>query len=908
MPTKTQAIATFLNDSTIKSPFAAHYNHGMECQVNVASDGGTRMEGEFNNHKWVGWTNDAGEVWKPFRIPYNANSTPTFEDKEMNFDLSTHAEAIGMTGWNWSERRSIFFSFDFDSIIGHSEKHTAKLTNEELSRVLKAAKEIPWVTITHSTGGNGYHLFVELKTPVETSNHNEHSALARAILGTMSALVGFDFNAKVDICGGNVWVWSRRSYTAPNAFKIITKGNKLDHVPPNWREHIRVTSNKGRCRTRPRQVVDGKKITDFEELSFRNQHVPLDEDHRAVIHWLEKNMGYWIFDQDHHMLVTHTKLLERAYLDLGLKGYFKTCSEGNNLQEQNCFCFPMRKGAWSVRRFSQGCVEHPSWIQDNAGWTRTYLNKECDLATACRAYGGIENKKGAFIFTNGRDAMQAASLLGCPLSIPEAMIHKEVVLSQHKDGRLIVDVDKAKDWAHEKTLMPDWSSEGSKPWTKILGARLNVAEESEIDTCDDLIRSISNDTQSLGWVAYISNKWVNQPLAHIKEILKSQGIKNTGDVSQVIGDQILKSWNIVNLPFEPEYPGDRKWNRNAARFRFKPSEELGEHKTWDQLLKHCGHNLDSAVKSNIWCKTNGVSTGAEYLKLWCASLVQKPMEPLPYLFFYSQDIQNTGKSSFHEALSLLMTSGYKRADLALTNSSGFNGELEGAVLCVIEEVSFKNARDAIYNRIKDYVTSPYLNIRWLHQSPYMSPNSTHWIQCANDISACPAFAGDTRITFIKVDALDLLELIPKKVMMSRLEKEAPNFLATILDIEIPNSGDRLALPILNTNDKCAIQDNNKTVIQSFAEDHCKAQKGARVPFVDVYNTFVQTLSATELGQWSDKRFSKELGIHFEKGKDPRDSKIYFVNMKLVGQPLKEKVRDKEYKIVYKNTVAYITEV
>ena len=52
-----------------------------------------------------------------------------------------------------------------------------------------------------------------------------------------------------------------------------------------------------------------------------------------------------------------------------------------------------------------------------------------------------------------------------------------------------------------------------------------------------------------------------------------------------------------------------------------------------------------------------------------------------------------------------MTNGVARADSALINPSGFNGELEGSVLCVIEETDLRTNRQA-QERIKDWVTSP----------------------------------------------------------------------------------------------------------------------------------------------------------------------------------------------------------
>jgi hypothetical protein len=98
MPTKTQAIAAFLNHKS-HPDLAKFYNHDMEVQVNVSQDGGTRTDGEYKGRSWLGWT-DGLTTWKPFRIPYGAKSDPTYEDCEIAFDLALHAEGIGMNGWD----------------------------------------------------------------------------------------------------------------------------------------------------------------------------------------------------------------------------------------------------------------------------------------------------------------------------------------------------------------------------------------------------------------------------------------------------------------------------------------------------------------------------------------------------------------------------------------------------------------------------------------------------------------------------------------------------------------------------------------------------------------------------------------------------------------------------------------
>ena len=190
IPKKTEAIASFLNHMT-QPDLASLYHLGMECQVNVAQDGGERIEGDFKGKKWHAWT-DGLSTWKPFRIPFKANTNPEYTDSPLKFDLVQHAEAIGMTGWNWQKRVSQWVAFDFDAIVGHSENHTAKLTDEQMTAVIEAAQSIPWVTVRKSTSGSGIHLYVFIDD-VPTNNHNEHAALGRAILAQMAALTGFDF-------------------------------------------------------------------------------------------------------------------------------------------------------------------------------------------------------------------------------------------------------------------------------------------------------------------------------------------------------------------------------------------------------------------------------------------------------------------------------------------------------------------------------------------------------------------------------------------------------------------------------------------------------------------------------------------------------------------------------------------
>lgn len=857
MPTRSEAIKAFLNVKA-EADLASLYSIEMECQVNVGQDGGERIDGEFKGRKWHGWS-DGLTSWKSFRIPYKADSEPEYEDKELRFDLAAHAEGIGMTGWNWKRRCSQWVAFDFDAIIGHSEKHQTKLTNDQLESVRKAAEQIDWVTVRLSSSGKGLHLYVFLED-VETRNHTEHAALARAILGKMSALVGFDFQSKVDICGGNMWVWHRKCLDT-DGFKLIKAGKKLpaSEVPPHWRDHVKVVTRKSR-KNLPQDIGDP---ASFDELSSQRPKTPLDEEHKRLIQYLKETNALWWWDQDHWMLVTHTYHLQEAYKKLGLRGYFNTMSEGREKgSDHNCFLFPLRRGGWTVRRYSLGVQEHPSWDQDGAGWTRCYLNREADLGTAARAYGGMEDPSGGFVFREADKAVEAARILGVTLNVGEPQKKRQAKLKQHKDGRLVAEIEN--DQHDRADEMEGWLAKKGK-WTRIFNTNYASPDEPDIANYDDLIRHLVTEShEDYGWTVKSDGTWRTEPLAHIRVALASMGF-SAKEVSSILGASIFKPWRIVNRPFQPEYPGDREWNRNAAQFRFLPNKDKDNlsYPTWSKILNHCGQGLNEAVQNDTWCKANGLVTGGDYLKCWIASLFQEPLEHLPYLFFYGP--QNSGKSIFHESLELLLTKGYQRADVALTNQSAFNGELEGALICVVEETDLRKNKMA-YNRIKDAVTSGSILIHKKNQTPYHVPNSTHWIQCSNDHNACPVFAGDSRITMCYVDELDPLELIPKKELIPLLEKEAVDFTTEILHLEIPRSPDRLNIPILETHEKNLVQAINQTPIETFISEYCIRIEGYSIKFSELYLKFQEWCEVNGEICPGKIKFGREMPPHYPKGR------------------------------------------
>jgi len=877
MPNKSDAVRLFL--AHMANPDLARlYNLDMECQVNVAQDGGERIDGDYKGKKWHGWS-DGLTTWKSFRIPYKASTEPEYTDSEIKFDLAEHAEAIGMTGWDWTHKCSKWVAFDFDAIIGHSEKHSSKLDNEELDRVRSAAQNIEWVTIRKSSSGKGLHLYVFLDD-IPTQNHHEHAALARSILGKMSALTGFDFQSKVDICGGNMWVWHRKA-RGNDGFTLVKEGCTLDDAPPNWRDHVAVVS--GSRRKNLPQDINGTDSGDpFEELAGQRPKVQLDDDHKKLIEYLKDTNALWWWDQDHHMLVTHTIHLKEAHTALDMRGYFETESRGKERGiDHNCFAFPLRKGGWAIRRFTPGVQEHDSWNQDGAGWTRCYLNREPDLATACRAFGGLEDPSGGFVFREAEMAIKASQLLGVHLRIAPALMSRETRLKQHKDQRLIAIIErKEQDRGDE---MEGWLPKKNQ-WLRIHNTQNQAPAEQDTGNYDDTVRHLVTESgEDYGWMIKSDGEWRSEPLAHVKIALGSLGL-NAKDVGTILGTSIFKCWRVVNKPFQPEYPGDREWNMNAAQLRFLPSKDMENlnYPTWLKILQHCGSGLDETMKDNGWARANGIVTGSDYLKCWIASLFQEPEEPLPYLFLYGP--QNSGKSILHEALSQLLTKGHKRADAALISQAGFNAELEGALLCVVEETDLRKDKNA-YNRIKDWVTSRELLIHCKGRTPYHIPNTTHWIQTNNDHQACPVFAGDTRITMCYVGPIDPMDLIPKKQLIPMLEKEAPDFLAELLSLELPASSDRLNVPVIETGDKVIAQQLNQTQLELFIHDKCQVVNGHMVKFSDFYDRLIEWMDPNEAHLWSKIRVGRELPPQIPKGRLPKNGQFYIGNITWAGEQL-----------------------
>ncbi len=398
---------------------------------------------------------------------------------------------------------------------------------------------------------------------------------------------------------------------------------------------------------------------------------------------------------------------------------------------------------------------------------------------------------------------------------------RRTLLKTHKDGRLVMGIERKKGDCELKEEPPGWLAKKTK-WVRVYDAIISEEKEDDLGVSefDGVIRAVkSTAKQFIGWkVRDQSKEWVDQPIANVKMMLQNRGLAKDA-AERVMGAAIDNGWKLVSLPFQPEYPGDRQWNKDAAQFVCPPAalepDQTPHHPHWDMICDHIGAELTPVLAKLPWAIETNIRTGGDYIRAWIACAFREPFEQLPYLFLWGGE--TSGKSTLHEALGLLVTKGVVKADKALT-SNEFNGELAGAIICAVEEKQINKVAGA-YARMREWVTALEIAIRRMRTDVYSIPNSTHWIQTNNWKSACPVFPGDTRVTVIYVDGFAEGVEIGKKKLLGILKEEAAHFIYTLLHLPLPPATERLRLRVVETAGKESLALDNSSVLQ-FVQESC----------------------------------------------------------------------------------------
>lgn len=857
MPKVTESLTMFMtakkrshNGPDLVDRFLAH-GCNMEVQVNVAPGEGEPVPGKRSTYT------DGVNEWVSFRIPRNADSTPEFRDWNIKFPLDLHAEAIGSTGWDWKARRSRWVGFDFDAITGHAAG--IGVADEQLDKVRAAAERLDYVESRKSTGGAGLHLYVmfEDSPAFNTANHTEHAALGRYILGLMSRDCDFDFSQQIDACGGNLWIWHRKANKTNEGLKLIKAGEPFpaSKLSDGWRSHIAV-ARRERAKV---QLGDDVDLDVFEQLAQPYMPVSRDAKHRQIMEEIAKLGIVANWQNDYHCFQTHTigfkRLIERRD-ELGLVGVFDTLSDGTDLRTPNCYGFLLPNGGFKLYRFKTN-REAATWER---GQSEAYcsFNVRPSLKLVAKATEGTETLSGGVRYDTLQAAADAAKALGGELSVDDAFQNRKATVTQSKD-KLCIQVKRDED----DPRLPGWDAEKKGVWTKVIDVEPPAVDHAQ---CESIVRAMADvQGNSAGWaIKNRKGEWEGADVGTVKRVLQSTGL--TREEAEIRMGAIERNrMKLTNIPFQPDYPAPNVWNRGAAQLKYPPAprseDNESRHQTWNQVLDHAGADLTPYLRELTWARQAGITTGGLYHRAWIACAIRYPFRPLPYLFAFG--VENSGKSILWELWQFLITAGIAKADRVLRSANEFNGELAGAIVCAVEERDVSDP--AALARIKDLVTSPWLSIRMMRRDVFQVRNMSHWIQVANDKKFCPTFPDDTRITAFEVHKLEDAEghstEIKKEVLEERLAAEAPYFLRTILDMELPPSTGRLRLPVVETRHKSTgINSDKERFLFQFVHDYCAFE--GRIAIARFYELYEAAANVAKVEPLPKTLVTKALGKMF----------------------------------------------
>ena len=197
----------------------------------------------------------------------------------------------------------------------------------------------------------------------------------------------------------------------------------------------------------------------------------------------------------------------------------------------------------------------------------------------------------------------------------------------------------------------------------------------------------------------------------------------------------------------------------------------------------------------------------------------------------------------------------------------------------------------------------------------MAANTTHWIQVANKREFCPIFPGDTRIIMMYVPTLAMAGLkdIPKDELKTKLREEAPHFMRTLIDLQIPPATGRLRLPVITTSSKQAAEESNRDALEVFLEENTYYTPGAKVDFKEFFMRFQESIPAWEKTFWQKRQVAIGMPQKFPVGAGTAN-KRFIGNMSFEKCEIKEGMKplvldgkrlvisDKPYLIVEVNDI------
>ena len=256
---------------------------------------------------------------------------------------------------------------------------------------------------------------------------------------------------------------------------------------------------------------------------------------------------------------------------------------------------------------------------------------------------------------------------------------------------------------------------------------------------DSVARHVVAEKGNAGWFLKTnSGEWNCEPKDTVgNRVCDKFGI-SPKMLPYVMGEIAARPYLLVNDPYRPEFLPGRKMNKFRAQLII-PTHG-GNHPTYDMILRHIGRGIDEAVKKDEWCQQNGITTGYDFILLWCAIVIKLPRQHLPYALPPQPRARQRARALLHKGMGLLFSRGYVSGTLALNEK--FNKLLAGAVLFYLDEEKVSAASG---QKVKLWIDADYIEMRLMRTDPFMLDNFSHWIAAYNFTDGVYVEDGDERI-------------------------------------------------------------------------------------------------------------------------------------------------------------------
>jgi len=116
-------------------------------------------------------------------------------------------------------------------------------------------------------------------------------------------------------------------------------------------------------------------------------------------------------------------------------------------------------------------------------------------------------------------------------------------------------------------------------------------------------------------------------------------------------------------------------------------------------------------------------------------------------------------------------------------------------------------------------------------------------------------------------------------LLEALVKEAPHFMAHILRLEIPESNDRLMVPVMETEDKRRVQRSNLNPLEQFLDEECEYVEGHTIKWSEFYDKLLHWLEPSEAEKFTKRYCGLHMPERFPRARRREDAQYYVGNIR-----------------------------